>query len=102
MEHSHLIPIRVFFLSLLLFIPWLSFAADISGFVRNANNQPIPGAKVTYTCTGKNYSVTTNKYGRYRVTGLPNVKWCTIKVNDKAMPNKINSGSGSKEVDLRV
>ena len=92
---------RILFLITLLFSPVVTYAADVSGFVRNANNQPLPGAKVDYKCKGATYSAVTNQYGRYRVSGLPDVKFCDVTVNGKSMPRKINSGSGSKEVDLR-
>lgn len=93
---------RIFFLILCLLIPVAVYAADVSGFVRNVNNQPVKGAKVEYKCGEKTYDGKTNKYGRYRVTGLPKVTWCSVKVNGKEVSKKINSGSGSKEVDLRI
>lgn len=93
---------RILFLILFLLTPAAAYAADISGFVRKANNQPVPGAKVVYKCGEKTYDGKTNKYGRYRVSGLPKVTWCNVEVNGKKMPKRINSGSGSKEVDLRI
>ncbi|RKZ96347.1 MAG: hypothetical protein DRQ43_04405 [Gammaproteobacteria bacterium] len=97
---------RILFLILPLLTPVVVHAADISGFVRNAGNQPMAGAEVQYFCNGKPdpYSATTNSYGRYRVRGLPNVTWCSVKVNggQTSPAMKINSGSGSKEVNLRI
>ena len=93
---------RILFLTLFLLIPVAAYAADISGFVRDAKNKPVSGANVEYTCGKKTYPGTTNKYGRYRVSGLPKVTWCSVKVNGKEVIKKINSGSGSKEVDLRI
>lgn len=93
---------RTLFLTLFLLTPVAAYAADISGFVRNAKNQPVPGANVEYKCGEKTYPGTTNKYGRYRVSGLPNVTWCSVTVKGKEISKQINSGSGSKEVDLRI
>ena len=95
--------IRIFFLVLFLLTPVSAHAADISGFVRDkANNKPVSGASVEYICVKKSYTGKTNKYGRYRVSGLPKVKFCDVKVNNKIVPRRINSGSGSKEVDLII
>lgn len=93
---------RILFLTLFLLTPVAAYAVDISGFVRNAKNQPVPGATVEYICKKKTYSGKTNKYGRYRVSGLPKVTWCSVNVNGKEVSKEINSGSGSKEVDLRI
>ena len=95
---------RILFLILPLLTPVVAHAADISGFVRNASNQPVVGAKVKYVCNGKTYPAKTNSYGRYRVRGLPNVKWCSVTVNGGPISpvKKINSGSGSKEVNLSI
>jgi hypothetical protein len=93
---------RILFLILFLLAPMAAHAADISGFVRNAKNQPVPDATVEYICGEKTYKGKTNKYGRYRVTGMPKVTWCSVNVNGKQVSKKINSGSGSKEVDLRI
>lgn len=93
---------RILFLILCLLIPVAAYAADVSGFVRNTKDKPVPGARVEYKCVEKTYDGKTNKYGRYRVTGLPKVTWCSVKVNGKEVSKKINSGSGSKEVDLRI
>ena len=93
---------RILFLILFLFTPMAAHAADISGFVRNSKNQPVPDARVDYICDDKAYKGKTNRYGRYRVTGMPKVTWCSVKVNGKEVSKKINSGSGSKEVDLRI
>jgi hypothetical protein len=93
---------RILFLVIFLLSPAAAYAADVSGFVRNAvDNQPLSGATVEYTCRGKIYFGTTNQYGRYRVSGLPDVEFCDVSVNGRQLPKKINSGSGSKEVDLR-
>lgn len=94
---------RILFLIFFLLTPAAAQAADISGFVRKkANNQPVAEATVEYICAKKPYIGKTNKYGRYRVSGLPDVKFCDVKVNGKIIPGQINSGSGSKEVDLRT
>lgn len=95
---------RILFLILSLLIPVAAQAADISGFVRNANNQSVANAQVEYICNGKSYGATTSSYGRYRVRGLPNVTWCNVTVNggNTSPATKINSGSGSKEVNLRI
>lgn len=93
---------RIAFLILPLLTP--AHAADISGFVRNISNQPVTGVEVKYSCKENPYTAITNSYGRYRVRGLPNVTWCSVKVNgDQTSPDiQINSGSGSKEVNLRI
>jgi hypothetical protein len=95
---------RILFLILSLLTPVAAYAADISGFVRDASNQPVAKAKVQYICNGKPYKATANNYGRYRVRGLPNVTWCNVTVNgaNTTPVTKINSGSGSKEVNLRI
>jgi hypothetical protein len=94
---------QILFLILVL-TPISAFAADISGFVRNASNQPKSNVMVEYICKGKPYSDATNSYGRYRVRGLPNVTWCSVTVDGAPTTpaTKINSGSGSKEVNLRI
>ena len=94
---------RIISLIFFLLSPATAHAADVSGFVSNAaNNQPLRNASVVYTCKGVPHSGTTNQYGRYRVSGLPNIEFCDVSVNGKPLPRKINSGSGSKEVDLRI
>lgn len=84
--------------------PLAVHAADVSGFVRKASDKkPLSKAEVVYKCPGgKEFYGTSNQYGRYRVSGLPNVAFCEVSVNGKALPNKINTGSGSKEVDLSI
>jgi hypothetical protein len=95
---------RLLFLILYLLVPVSSDAADVSGFVRNASNQPLAGAKVVYVCKENSFTATTNNYGRYRVRGLPNVTWCNVTVNgtETSPATKINSGTGNKEVNLRL
>lgn len=92
------------FLILPLLTPAVAHAADISGFVRNTSNQPVAGVKVQYSCKENPYTAITNSYGRYRVRGLPNVTWCKVEVKGgQISPDmQINSGSGSKEVNLRI
>lgn len=87
---------------LAILVPITSHSADISGFVRKAGSKPVPDAKVVYICNGKSFSGRTNGYGRYRIRGLPNVVWCKVTVNNVEVASRINSGSGSKEVDLRL
>ena len=72
---------RILYPILFLLIPVVANAADISGFVRDSNNRPVAGAKVEYKCGERIYEGSTNKYGRYRVTGLPKVTWCSVEVN---------------------
>lgn len=93
---------RLLFLILAFLAPVTSQSADISGFVRKAGNKPVPGAQVVYNCNNKDFPGKTNAYGRYRVRGLPNVAWCKVSVNNVVVIPRINSGSGSKEVDLRL
>lgn len=93
---------RILFLILSLLTPVAAYSADISGFVRNASNQPVPDARVEYKCGEKTKEAMTNSYGRYRVRGLPNVTWCSVEVNGIEIFRQLNSGSGSKEVDLRI
>jgi hypothetical protein len=95
---------RILLLILSLLIPAASYAADISGFVRNAQNQPVAQVEVIYICNNTPYRTTTNSYGRYRIKGLPNVTFCNVTVGGARLsPDKqINSGSGSKEVNLRI
>ena len=94
----------ILFLILSHLIPAVSYAADISGFVSNAQQQPLKGVKVEYTCNNTPYSDTTNSYGRYRVKGLPNVTFCNVTVDGAQLSpdTQINSGSGSKEVNLSI
>lgn len=82
-------------------------AANISGAVKNASNKPAVAAKVSFKCPNiKNpFTALTDKYGRYRITGLPNTKWCSMQVNFKPYNSniiEINSGKGSKSINIKL
>ena len=80
-------------------------AATISGKVRTVNGAPAVSAAISFSCPGKSFNGRTDNHGRYRVKGLPNVKWCQMRVNyggKQSEPLRINSGSGSKDINVRL
>ena len=83
-----------------------AFSASISGFVKQPSNRPAVGEVVTFTCPGSDpFLATTDQYGRYRIGRLPDVQWCDLSVNYKgkdSTPVRINSGSGSKEINIKL
>ncbi len=93
---------RIFFLLIFLFTSTAIHAANISGFVRNSNNQPVSGVTVQYKCGSTTHEAKTNNFGRYRVRGLKDVVWCSVNVNGTEVIKQVNSGSGSKEVDINM
>lgn len=101
---------RKFFLSfttvLSIVFSYSILAANISGVVKDASNKPAGAARVSFSCpNNKTSSATADKYGRYRVTGLPNVKWCTLNVTYSGKNSdsvKVNSGSGSKDINVTL
>ena len=98
---------RTFILAALLIVTFTAHAADITGSVKDDSNRPAGGAQVFIKCPDreKPSEGTTNKYGRYRITGLPNTTWCEIWVfYDSKMSNhaRINTGSDSKDINLRL
>ncbi len=97
---------RNIILTVLLMTPITGQCADIAGIIKESSNRPAKKAQVTIQCNGaKALKVTANNYGRYRISGLPNLKWCKISVYHNGKPSnaaKINSGSGSKDINLRL
>ena len=91
---------------LCLSAPAIALAADISGFVKDPANRPAAGASLSVNCPGAGtQSTQANVYGRYRLSGLPNLKWCRIQVTYRGKSSnavRINSGSGSKDINLRL
>jgi hypothetical protein len=91
---------------LCLSLPAIALAADIGGFVKDPANRPAAGASLSVSCPGTETKNTrANVYGRYRLSGLPNLKWCTIQVTYGGKTSnavRINSGSGSKDINLRL
>jgi|GEM_PF-1820127 len=91
---------------LLFFFALPANAAKISGFVKTAANTPAQNAQVIFKCPKRNpLTVTTDKYGRYRANGLPDVKWCELHIvfgNITTLPSKVNSGKGSKDINFKL
>ena len=94
----------------LILLSWLSVAAShaatVSGFVTTAQGKAAANSTISITCPN-NFSTSTisNKYGRYRSKGLPNVTWCKMTVKFSNKPSnavKINSGSGSKDINIKL
>ena len=82
-------------------------AANISGFVKNNANNPADGAELTFICPSSKtpFAATADKYGRYRVKKLPNLKWCDLSVKYKNKNSdvvKVNSGKGSKDINVKL
>lgn len=82
-----------------------TYAANISGVIKKASNSPAKSAQISFTCSGVIFNAQADKYGRYRITGLPNIKWCTLNVsyrNKKSNAARVNSGSGSKDINVKL
>ena len=98
---------RMPLICLLMVLPVTSaIASSISGFVRESSNRPAIEAIVTFSCpASQDVSATSDQYGRYRASGLPDVKWCSLTVsyqNKNSDPVRINSGSGSKDINIKL
>lgn len=82
------------------------YAADIAGAVKEPSNRPANGAQLSITCPGSDAREgRANAYGRYRIAELPNLKWCQIRVSYRGKTSnavRTNSGSGSKDINLRL
>jgi hypothetical protein len=97
-----LFPSLITILSIIFSCPIV--AANISGVVKDASNKPAAAASVSFSCPNvETITKQADKYGRYRVMGLPNVKWCILNVTYSGKNSsgvKVNSGSGSKDINV--
>jgi hypothetical protein len=104
MVNRKLFPLFITILSLIFSCPIV--AANISGVVKDAANKPAAAARVSFSCPNVNtVTAQADQYGRYRVMGLPNVKWCTLNVTYSGKNSsgvKVNSGSGSKDINVTL
>jgi hypothetical protein len=104
MVNRKLFPLFITILSLIFSCPIV--AANISGVVKDAANKPAAAARVSFSCPNVNtVTAQADQYGRYRVMGLPNVKWCTLNVTYSGKSSsgvKVNSGSGSKDINVTL
>jgi hypothetical protein len=104
MDNRKFFVLAVMAMSLSFCLP--SYAANISGAIKSASNSPAKGASISFTCPGGIvFRGKTDKYGRYRVTGLPNIKWCKLIVSFRKKNSnaaRVNSGSGSKDINVRL
>ena len=96
---------HIIFLATLI-APTIGHSADIAGSIKESTYRPAKNAKVTIQCPNTNtFEATANSYGLYRISGLPDLNWCEISVhydNKQSNSTTINTGSGSKDINLRL
>ena len=104
MDNRKLFTLTVTVMALSFCLP--NYAANIAGVIKSASNSPAKSAQISFTCPGGViFKGKADKYGRYRVTGLPNVKWCKLSVSFKNKDSNaasVNSGSGSKDINVKL
>lgn len=95
---------RHILIAIALSLPMGASAADISGFVKDPSARPAAGASLTLACPGGvTRGATANAYGRYRIGGLPDLKWCQLSASYQGKQSnsvRVNTGSGSKDINV--